>query len=121
MGKSFTKGESSQGLCLFHEFDEAIWEAIVKIALKDAPKTCTQHRNELESHATACRIKKELIKTEVHIDALYYHKMYHSDGCWKGSPRVVSRELKNVMSEATKSTAIKENTKMHAKGLYWDW
>jgi hypothetical protein len=31
--------------------------------------------------------------TEDYIDAMYYHKMYHLDACWKGSPRVISREL----------------------------
>jgi hypothetical protein len=93
---------------LFHEFDEAITirKAIVMVAIEDVPKTRIQHRNELlESHAPARRIKEELIRqkndnkmTEDYIDALYHYKMYHSDACWKGSPRVVSRELKKLTS-----------------------
>ena len=59
--------------------------------------------------------------TEDYIDALYYHKMYNSDACWKGSPRVVNRELKQLTSEATKYTAMKENIRMPIKGLGWDW
>ena len=42
-----------------------------------------------------------------YIDALCYHKMYNSDACWKGSPRIVS-QLKKLSSETAKYTAIKE-------------
>jgi hypothetical protein len=52
----------------------------VLVALEDVHKTRVQHRNELESHAQARRIKEELIRqkndkrmTEDYIDALYYY------------------------------------------------
>ena len=52
----------SRGNGLFHEFDEVIRECIILVAMEDAPKTCKQHSNELESHAQARRIKEELIR-----------------------------------------------------------
>ena len=57
---------------------------------------------------------------EDYIDALYYHKMYHSNACWKGNQRVVSRELKKLTSQTSKYLAIKENINMRVKGLGWD-
>ncbi len=59
--------------------------------------------------------------TKDYINALYYHKMYNSDACWKGSPRIVSCQLKNLSSEKAKHTAIKENIQMCVKGLGWEW
>jgi hypothetical protein len=125
-GKGSKDGESSLGL--FHNLDDVIREAIVLVALKDAPKTCKRHSDELESHTRACCIREELIRerndkkmTEDYIDAFYYHKMYNSDACNKSSPRVINRELKKLTSEAAKYTAIKENIRMRDKGLGWDW
>eukprot|EP00956_Cyclotella_meneghiniana_P021742 scaffold40045_cov23-Cyclotella_meneghiniana.AAC.1 len=113
---------------LFHKLDEAIREAIVLVALEDAPnKTQVQHRAELESHARARCIKEELIRqkndkqvTEAYIDALYYHKMYNSAACWKGDSRVISHELKKLTSNTAKYIAIKENIHMHVKGMGWE-
>ena len=48
-GKGSKDGESSRGL--FHDLDDVIREAIVLVALKDAPKTRKLHSDELESHA----------------------------------------------------------------------
>jgi hypothetical protein len=125
-GKGSKDGESSRGL--FHELDDVIREAIVLVALKDAPKTRKRHSDELESHARARRVREELIRerndkkmTEDYIDALYYHKMYNSDACWRGSPGIVSRELKKLSSDRAKYTAVKENIRMRVKGLGWDW
>eukprot|EP00956_Cyclotella_meneghiniana_P023299 scaffold45195_cov78-Cyclotella_meneghiniana.AAC.1 len=124
-GKSTRKGDTKPGL--FHELDDAIREAIVLVALEDAPKTRVQHRAELESHARARRIKEEVIRqkndkrmTEAYIDALYYHKMYNSAACWKGDSRVVSRELKKLTSDTAKYIAIKENIHMRVKGMGWE-
>ena len=43
--------------------------------------------------------------TDDYIDALYCHKMYNSDACWRGSPSIVSRELKKLSSDRAKYTA----------------
>ena len=106
--------------------DEEIREAIIRVALEDAPETRRQHSDELESHREARRIKEELIKEkndekmmESYIDALYYYKMYHSNACWKADPKIVTRELKKLTSDNAKYTAIKENIRMHVKGLGW--
>jgi len=60
--------------------------------------------------------KEEILKeknrrkvTEEYIDALYYHCMYNSDACWKGDPRMVTKELKKLKSKSTKYKAVKEN------------
>ena len=123
-GKSSGKGKTAPGL--FHELDEEIREAIIRVALEDAPETRRQHSDELESHREARRIKEELIKEkndekmmESYIDALYYYKMYHSNACWKADPKIVTRELKKLTSDNAKYNAIKENIRMRVKGLGW--
>lgn len=124
-GTASGAGMSRPGL--FHELDEDIREAIIRVALEDAPETRRQHRDELESHREARRIKEELIKEkydkkmmESYIDAMYYYKMYHSSACWKGDPKIVTRELKKLSSDFAKYTAIKENIRMRVQGLGWE-
>ncbi len=112
----------------FHQFDEALQEAIILTAMTDAPATQKQNNDDLEQQAKARRIKEEPIKEKSlgkapkeYIDALYYYQMYFSPACWKNDLKVVARELKKLTSDAMKYTALKENITMQVKGLSWEW
>jgi hypothetical protein len=84
----------------------------------------------LEQQAEARRrIKEEIMKEksmqkslEENIDAQYYHRMWNSSAYWKGDPRMVTKELKKLKSEAAKFRAVKENIMIRVKGFVgWEW
>ena len=58
--------------------------------------------------------------TEEHIEAVYYHRMYQSNACWK-TKQSVNRELKKLSSDTARLNALKENITMRGKGLGWGW
>ncbi len=69
--------------------------------------------------------KEELLRarsiataSELYIDALYYHEMFHSASCWKQTD--VRSELGNLKNKSTKLDALKENIKMRVIGLGWE-
>ena len=118
----------SKPLGRFHQFDPSLQEAIIIVAMTDAPNTRKHNNEDLEKQATARRIKEELIKekglekaTEEYIDALYYYQMYFSPACWKTDPKIVAKELKKLTSESMRYSALKENITIRVKGLSWEW
>ena len=126
--KFVQRSNKGQSHGLFHDIDEMIRDCIVGIAIKDAPKTQQRHTEELEKQATARRIKEEIIKEksfeksmEENIDAQYYHRMGDSLACWKGDPKVATKNLKKLNSESAKYKALKENILIRVKGYGWEW
>lgn len=129
--KIFQRNDDSKGgrrLGFFHQFGKEVQEAIVSVAMQDAPKTRQRNNKDLEVQAKARKLKDDLAKekslekaSEEYIDAVYYHRMYNSDACWKGEPRVVTNELGKLKSDAAKYRAVKENIQIRVKGFGWDW
>jgi hypothetical protein len=118
------KKEDTKCQGLFHGFANNVRQAIVLVAMEDAPSTCKQNRADIQAQDTARREKEELYKkknlenaTEEYIEGLYYHQMYFSPACWKDDPRYVARELRKLPSESAKYHALKENIMIRVKGL----
>lgn len=119
-------GEEAPGL--FHQFSNTLQEAIIKVAMFDAPETRKNNNSNIQKQQRAKRKKKELLKQlgmkkaqEAYIDAIYYHRMYDSEACWKGNPKVVTANLRKLKSESTKYEALKENIRIRVKGFGWQW
>ena len=113
---------------LFHQFPHELRQAIVRVAMKDAPATKLCNNEDLAFQAKARRAKEEMIKannlekaTEEYIEGMYYRKMYDSAACLKGDVRVVHCELKKLTSDTARYDALKENITIQVKGLGWDW
>ena len=103
-------------------------QAIVLVAMEDAPSTSRQNRADIQAQDTARQEKEELLKektledaTEEFIEGLYYHRMYFSPACWKDDYRIVARELRKLSSESAKYQALKENIQIRVKGFGWEW
>ena len=122
------KKESATSQGLFHGFPDDVRQAIVSVAMEDAPSTRKQNTAAIQAQDTARREKEEMFKernlenaTEEFIEALYYHQMYFSPACWKDDPRCVARELRKLSSESAKYHALKENIMIRVKGFSWEW
>ena len=120
------KGKRSLGI--FHQFDKEVQEAIVAVAMQDAPQTRKRNNADLELQAKARKKKEDMLRelsiekaSEDYIDAVYYHRMYSSDACWKGEPRIVTTELGKLSSDTAKYRAVKENITIRVRGFGWDW
>ncbi len=81
-------------------------QAIVSVAMKDAPATALHNNEDLALQARARHAKEEMIKTknmekatEEYIEGMYYRKMYDLAACLKGDVRVVDCELKKLTSD----------------------
>ena len=59
--------------------------------------------------------------SEDYIEAIYYHRMYDSMACWKGSASRVNEGLKKLRSKMAKYDALKENIMIQVKGFGWEW
>ena len=99
--KFLDRSQKNRGM--FHNIDDAVRECIIEVAIKDAPNTRQRHIVELEQQAEARRIKEEIMKEksmqkslEENIDAQYYHRMWKSSACWKGDPKMITKELKKL-------------------------
>ncbi len=108
--------KNNPSLGFFHQFEKEVQEVIVSVAMQDAPKTCERNNPDLELQAKAQKKKEDMLRekslekaSEEYIDAVYYHRMYSSDACWKNDPKVVTSELGKLNSESAKYHAIKEN------------
>eukprot|EP00956_Cyclotella_meneghiniana_P040742 scaffold203759_cov73-Cyclotella_meneghiniana.AAC.1 len=84
--------------------------------MQDAPQTRKRNNADLELQAKARKKKEDMLRelsiekaSEDYIDAVYYHRMYSSDACWKGEPRIVTTELGKLSSDTAKYRAVKEN------------
>jgi hypothetical protein len=119
---------SNRSLGFFHQFEKKVQEAIVSVAMQDAPKTRIRNNEALELQAKARKEKEDVLRekglekaSEEYIDAVYYHRMYNSYACWKNDPKVVTKELAKLSSDRAKYRAIKENIMIRVKGFGWDW
>ena len=115
-----------QGM-LFGLSDE-VRQAIVMVAMQDAPSTRKANIAALLAQDTARQQKEELAKeksmanaSEEFIDGLYYHSMYFSDACWKDDYQVVAINLLKLKSDAARYNALKDNILIQVKGFGWDW
>ena len=113
---------------IFHEFDDALRHAIVKVAMRDAPATRERNNKDIELQAEARRIKEELEKgknmekaTEEYVEAVYLISMYYSDACLKDDPRNVKKLLKKLKTKKAKYDALKSNILIRVKGFNWEW
>ena len=59
--------------------------------------------------------------SEYYFEAIYYHRMYYSMACWKGSASRVNEGLKKLTSKMAKYDALKENIMIRVKGFGWEW
>ena len=111
---------------IFHNFPEGIRIALVKVAMEDAPRTRNANNLLLSKQREAKREKAEIAKrmilqkaTETYIDAMYYHRMYRSDRCWK-TIREVSNGIKSLQTKKDKYEMLKENISIRVKGFGWE-
>ena len=93
--------------------------------MEDAPSTRSLNNSLLEKQRKAKQQKAELAKmkiyeraTEDYIDAVYYHRMYRSEACWK-TVREVTNGLKNLNTKKDKYDSLKENIQIRVIGFGW--
>ena len=115
-----------QGM-LFGLSDE-VREAIVLVAIQDAPSTRKANNADILAQETARRKKEELAKeksmanaSEQFIDGMYYWRMYFSKACWKDNSNVVATNLNRLKSDTARYNALKENILIRVNGFGWDW
>ena len=120
------KDKKTKGM--FHQFDEILRYAIVKVAMKDTPKTRAANDETMKLQQRAKQVRENLKKernmekaSEEFIEAIYYYWMYYSDACWKGSVSRVKQGLKRLATKTGKYEALKENIMMRVKGFGWEW
>ncbi len=108
--KSITKAQG-----MFYGLSDTIQEAIVLVAMKDAPSTRKKNNDAIQLQDTAQQMKVELLKeknlecaTEAFIDGLYYYRMYFLPACWKDDRKVVTKNIKKKTSDTAKYNALKE-------------
>ena len=93
--------------------------------MEDAPRARNVNNLLLSKQRQAKREKAEIAKqmilqkaTETYIDAMYYHRMYRSDRCWK-TIREVSNGIKSLHTKKDKYEMLKENISICVKGFGW--
>ena len=91
--------------------------------MEDAPRAQNVNNSLLSKQRQAKREKAEIAKqmilqkaTETYIDAMYYHRMYKSDRCWK-TIREVSNGIKRLNTKKDKYEMLKENISICVKGF----
>mmetsp|Transcript_29604 Transcript_29604/g.62781 ORF Transcript_29604/g.62781 Transcript_29604/m.62781 type:complete len:567 (+) Transcript_29604:520-2220(+) len=120
------KDKKSKGM--FHGFDEILRSAIIQVGMKDAPRTRAVNNEAMELQRKAKQARENIKReknmekaSEQYIEAIYYHRMYDSMACWKGSTARVSTGLKKLTSETARYEALKENIMVRVKGFGWEW
>ena len=108
------KDKKSKGM--FRSFDKVLRAAIIKVGIKDAPRTRTVNNEAVELQQKSKQAKEDIKReknmakaSEDYIEAIYYHRMYDSMACWKGSASRVNEGLKKLTSKTAKYDALKEN------------
>ena len=93
--------------------------------MEDSPITRRTNNSLLEKQRKAKHEKAELARmkiyeraTEDYIDAVYYHRMYQSEACWK-TVREVTNGLKHLKTKKDKYEALKENIQIRVIGFGW--
>ena len=122
-----TRGDN-QPRGIFHLFDDEVRNAIVLVAVADAPSTRERNNEDLRLMAKARREKEELAReknmekaTEEYIEAMFLIKMYNSDACLKDDPKNVTKLMKKLKSETARYDALKKNITIQVKGFGWEW
>ena len=119
------KGNGTGKVGVFHQFSEGIRSCLVRVGVEDAPITRRTNNSLLEKQRKARHEKAELARmkiyeraTEDYIDAVYYHRMYQSEACWK-TVREVTNGLKHLKTKKDKYEALKENIQIRVIGFGW--
>ena len=112
----------------YHESDERLKEALFLVCIEDADYNREQVNKALESQSTARHEREKLIMdvanakaTEKYLENMTYYRMYDTPSCWRGSPDVVTTELQQLKSDASKLQALKENITIRVKGFNMEW
>ena len=105
---------------LFHDLPEELNMTAVMAAMEQAPATRVTSNDALNRQREAKRQRDELVKREelekAFIKCLIYHRMYHSDRCWKTAAHV-KRGMKSLKLKKDKEAALRDNINMRFKGL----
>ena len=77
---------------MFHSFDKVLCTAIIKVGIKDAQRTRTVNNEAVELQQKSKQAKEDIKRdknmakvSEEYIESIYYHRMYDSMACCKGS------------------------------------
>lgn len=111
---------------MFHQLDWRISSSIISIGIADAEKTRIKN-NLLKKKQLAKKLKrreeqrkKSLADAQKKLQtALYYHRMYDTEGCIKGSVRKVDQVIDRLRSETQQRTVLKNNINIRTKGFGW--
>jgi hypothetical protein len=108
---------------LFHDLPEELKMTAVMAAMEQAPATRVTTNDALIRQREAKRQRDELVKREglekashAYIECLIYHRMYHSDRCWKTAAQV-KKVMKSLKLKKDKEAALRDNINMRFKGL----
>ena len=85
-----------------------------------------KNNEELKRQRIAKRMKVEIARelgekkaAEKTIERTFFRKLYDSEYCMKGDPKVVTLKLKKLKSESAKRDALKNNIYILTKGFGW--
>jgi hypothetical protein len=85
-----------------------------------------KNNEEVTRQRIAKRMKVEIARelgekkaAEKTIERIFFRKLYDSEYCMKGDPKVVARKLKQLKSESAKRDALKNNIYIRTKGFGW--
>lgn len=131
MDRTLNDSDDAAGMIplgMFHQLSEQLREAVIHVALEDAPATRRRNNQDLQLQATARRKKTELLKkkglmkaTAEYAEAVFYHDLYSSAACWKGDPSIVSHNIEKLTTKKSKYDALKTNILIRVKGFGWEW
>ena len=118
-----TKESTTDGL--LHQLPPRMQTSLIITCMKDSLSTKQYNSDALWEQRKARKLKDELAKekslekaSEEHVEAYYYHKMYHFPACWR-SEEEVDTELEKIKTKADKLYAVKENILIRVKGFGW--
>ena len=122
--------EGHDSYAINHDFPFELRQALLMVALADAPATRKQNNEHLEAQSACKRKKEELLRekalekaTNKMVERILYHRMWHSKtkiDQKKDVTRIVRQHNKGVLSDAAAYEIIKENIKMRTVGLGFD-
>ena len=125
--KGGKKIEKKEGL--FHSLNEKLRDAIIQVAIEDAPEARSENNAALEKQRQARLKKEEILKqkgldkaTGELADSICYYSRYHSDACIKDVKEVTKLLKKHNQDKITNTgmeQILKENIRMRTKGCGW--
>ena len=111
-----TSNKNKKSKVMFHSFEKVLHTAIIKVGIKDSPRTCTVNNEAVELQQKTKQAEEDIKRennmakaSDDYIEAIDYHQMYDSMACWKGSASLVNEGLKKLTSKTAKYDALKEN------------